>query len=155
MSELLFPRTVGSVGSDLNGRVNPDFDGIEYAGWGTGSLNGKVKWINNPLISGKIVTRWQINYGDLAVDQYGPDGQRIEMWKEDSAQNEGDEYWFAFEWILPDGSAKFNGDLFRVPSSWALMFQHHGISESGSPVYALEIKSDGWNSVTRTSVGFA
>lgn len=141
--EIVFPRTRGPVGATLNSRVNPDFDGIEYTGWAT--KKPKVTWAADPAGGPLLVTRWQIDQGDYCNDQYGPDGQRIELWKENSAQNEGEEAWIAFNWFLGDGTT---GDLFRYPQSWALMWQNHGISEGGSPVQALEVNGAGqwiWN----------
>lgn len=140
LTEILFPRTLGPVGQDLNGRTNLDFDGAEYAGWGTGKVDGRLKWVTDPSGSGRTVVRWELRYGDEAKDQYGPDGQRIELWKEDSIQYEGTEAWFAFSWFLGDGA---KGDLFRYPSGWALLFQNHGVAEAASPAQALEVNARG------------
>lgn len=150
LPELVF--RPGIPGQMLGPRSNPDFDGLECAWWGTNKPSSKLRWEKHPDGSGRTVARFQIDYGDISNQQFGDDGQRIEMWKDSDEQNEGDEAWLAWSWFLGDGT---HGDLFRLPSSWALMFQHHGIAEGGSPAYALEVTSRGFESVNRVTVGFA
>ncbi len=130
--EIVFPRTVGVVGQDLPGKASAalaDMTGLEQPNWPNG-VEGRLRWAADPDGSSDTVIRWELRYGDECTAQYGPDGQRIELWSSPYDEVPATSAWFVVQWYLPAD--------FKWPSGWALMFQNFD-KGGGSPPFAIEI----------------
>jgi hypothetical protein len=150
LRELVVPRVSGPVGSEVDGRYGVlDANGIEHPNW-PNTTQGRLTYVKDPSGAGDTVLRWEIRDDDLADKQYGPDGQRIEMWSSPYDQVNGTESWCCIPWFLGDG---VKGDLFHRPAHWCLFFQQFD-KPNGPPCF--EITQDEslypgkWQGVART-----
>lgn len=135
LSEMVFPRNPLSPGTNMPTQAGPamlDFNQCDVEGWAQGDNGGRATFVLDPAGSGRTVLRMEVRQGDDA-DHWG--GARVEFDRYPFDQVEGTSAWFLLDWYVGDG---VRGDVFRFPSSWAVMFQQFS-EPDGSPPVALEV----------------
>jgi len=119
-----------------------DFETGDFTQWYSVSWNLKrpmdeqVQIVTSPVRQGKYAARLTVHNGDRFMNT---SGERAQMDRPGPNEHEGDEYWYAWSTLFPEG--------WQAPEDWQVLIDWHASSDYGTICQPLQLEINNDNSI--------